>query len=70
MLHIATSDQFCPPEAQAAINDKLDGHPQVTIHTYDGMDHAFARVGGAHFDKAAAEQANARTAAFFKEHLG
>ncbi len=70
MLHIAEKDQFCPPEAQGAIKDKLAGNAKVTIHSYAGMDHAFARVGGEHFDKAAAEQANARTAAFFKEHLG
>jgi carboxymethylenebutenolidase len=42
----------------------------VTIHDYAGQDHAFARVGGKHYDKASADLANGRTAEFFKKHLG
>jgi carboxymethylenebutenolidase len=33
------------------------------------MDHAFARVGGAHYDKACADLANGRTSTFFRQHL-
>jgi len=69
MLHIAEKDQFVPPPAQAAILAGLKNHPMVTLHVYDGQDHAFARVGGAHYDAAAAARANQRTAAFFAEHL-
>ena len=69
MLHIPEKDSFCPPEAQQAIHQALDGHPTVTIHDYAGCDHAFARVGGAHYDKAAAESANQRSADFFAQHL-
>lgn len=70
MLHIAEKDQFCPPEAQSKIIAAAAGAPTVTAHSYPGVDHAFARLGGAHYDQAAADQANGRTAAFFKEHLG
>jgi carboxymethylenebutenolidase len=70
MLHIAEQDQFCPPEAQAQIKAVLGKNPKVTIYTYPGANHAFARPGGEHYDKAAAETANKRTAAFFKQHLG
>ena len=70
MLHVAEKDQFCPPEAQAKIHEALDNHGQVTIHDYASMDHAFARVGGEHYDKASADEANGRTAAFFKQHIG
>jgi carboxymethylenebutenolidase len=70
MLHIAEQDQFCPPEAQQAIKAALGRNPNVTIHSYPGVDHAFARSGGEHYDKAAAESANKRTAEFFKQHLG
>jgi carboxymethylenebutenolidase len=70
MLHIAEKDQFCPPEAQAQIKATLGKNPLVTLHSYAGMDHAFARVGGQHYDKAAADTANRRTAEFFKTHLG
>jgi carboxymethylenebutenolidase len=70
MLHIAEKDQFCPPEAQAQIKAVLGKNPKVTIHSYPGVGHAFARPGGEHYDKAAAETAHKRTAAFFKQHLG
>lgn len=69
MIHIAEKDGFCPPEAQAQINGALGGNPQVTINTYDGADHAFARIGGENFDQAAADLANSRSAEFFAKHL-
>ena len=69
MLHIAEQDSFCPSEAQKKIKAALAANRLVTIHTYPGVEHAFARVGGEHFDKAAAELANKRTADFFKTHL-
>ncbi|MBL8697531.1 MAG: dienelactone hydrolase family protein [Alphaproteobacteria bacterium] len=70
MLHIAEKDSFVPPAAQAQISSALGANRHVTIHVYPGMEHAFSRVGGQHYDKASADQANARTAAFFKQHLG
>lgn len=69
MLHIAEKDGFVPPEAQAKMAEGLGGNPLVTLHTYAGQDHAFARVGGAHYDKASADLANARTLDFFRSHL-
>ena len=70
MLHIAEQDKFCPPEAQAQVKKAVGKNPKVTIHSYPGVDHAFARAGGDHYDTAAAETANKRTSAFFKQHLG
>lgn len=69
MLHIAELDQFCPAEAQVKIHAALNQNANVTIHDYAGQDHAFARVGGAHFNAAAAELANLRTLEFFARHL-
>ena len=69
MLHIAEEDGFVNKEAQARIVAALKDHPQVTLHSYPGCDHAFARPGGQHYDAAAAEKANARTLAFFKKAL-
>jgi carboxymethylenebutenolidase len=69
MLHIAEKDPYVKPEAQKKIVDALKGNPRVTIHLYPGMDHAFAREGGAHYDKACADLANGRTSTFFKQHL-
>lgn len=69
LLHIAEKDQFCPLEAQARIHAALDGNARVTLHDYAGLDHAFARVGGKHYDAAAAELANLRSLEFFARHL-
>ena len=69
MLHIAGKDQFVPPEAQTKIKQGLQANPLVTLYSYPEQDHAFARVGGQHYDRAAADLANRRTADFFKQHL-
>lgn len=69
LMHIASKDQFVPPEAQQKIIAALKGNKLVTIYVYPEQDHAFARVGGDHYDKEAATQANERTAAFLKQHL-
>lgn len=70
MLHIAGQDEFVPKEAQDEMVAGLKDNPHVTLHQYPEQDHAFARVGGAHYDAEAAEQANGRTLAFFAKHLG
>ena len=70
LMHMASKDQFVPPEAQQKIKAALSDHGQISLHVYDGQDHAFARVGGEHYDAAAATLANDRTLAFLKEHLG
>ena len=70
MLHIAEADAFVGPEAQAKIRDGLGKLPKVTLHSYPGADHAFARVDGVHRDEAAATLANQRTFDFFRKHLG
>ena len=70
MLHIASKDAYCPPEAQKQIIDGLKGNSLATIHSYAEMDHAFAREGGQHYDKANADLANGRTDTFFRQHLG
>jgi carboxymethylenebutenolidase len=69
LLHIAAKDQFVPPAAQTQIVEGLKGKLGVTVHVYPGVDHAFARIGGQHYDKAAADLANGRTAEFFATHL-
>ena len=69
LLHIAGKDKFVPPEAQTKVNDGLKANPNVMIHVYPEMDHAFARIGGEHYDRANAELADGRTATFFRQHL-
>jgi carboxymethylenebutenolidase len=69
LLHIAEEDGFVNKDAQAAILAALSGKAGVAVHTYPGLDHAFARRGGDHYDEAGANLANSRTADFFKATL-
>lgn len=70
LSHIASEDGFVPKDAQEKIKAGLADNALVTLHIYDGQDHAFARQGGEHYNQEAADLANSRTAAFFKAHLG
>ena len=67
LLHIATRDKFLPlrhrPRPRCA-----ERHPLVTIYEYDA-DHAFARGSGSARVPALAQQADARTQAFFSDKL-
>lgn len=69
VLHIAGQDQFVPPEAQAAINSALAGHDKVSVHIYEGRNHAFARHNGMHYDAEAARLAHDRSLRLFADAL-
>jgi carboxymethylenebutenolidase len=70
LMHIAEEDEFVPKAAQEVILKALKDHPQIEIYTYPGRNHAFARVGGAHYSEPDAKLANGRTLAFFQKNLG
>jgi len=70
LVHIAERDKFVPKAAQGAVLAALMPNPVVEAHVYPGVDHAFARVGGQHWDGRAAAIANGRTAAFLARWLG
>ena len=70
MLHVAGLDQFVPPAAQNAMTAGLADRKNVAVHVYPDVDHAFARVGGSHYDAEEAGVADGRTIAFLHEHLG
>lgn len=69
LMHVASEDSFVNKEAQAAMKAGLSGNRQIQMHVYEGLDHAFARVGGQHYDAAGATLASDRTMAFFAETL-
>jgi len=69
MLHIAEEDQFVPHDVQDKIVATLGKNPLVTLHKYPGMNHAFARDGGKHFNADNARVANKRTADFIAKNL-
>lgn len=70
LMHIAENDKFVPKEAQGAVLAAVLPNPQVEAHVYPGVDHAFARIDGQHWDGRAAAIANGRTAAFLARWLG
>jgi len=70
ILHMATVDEYVPKESQEEIKEALAGNDKVTIYTYEGQDHAFARAGGQHYDQASADAARERTLDHFRVHLG
>lgn len=69
MLHIGKNDHLVDPAMQARMHEGLDGHPQVTLYDYDGVDHGFATEFGQRRSEAAATLADGRTAKFFAQHL-
>lgn len=70
MLHLAGQDEYVPADAQTQIVDALGNRSNITLKRYPDQGHAFARVGGANFDAAAAHDADAATLDFFRAHLG
>jgi carboxymethylenebutenolidase len=69
MLHAAEKDGFSSPAALKTIRDGLAPIVHATVHSYPGVDHAFARKGGEHYDAQAAALADGRTAQFFTDNL-
>ncbi|MBC9205958.1 dienelactone hydrolase family protein [Roseomonas aerophila] len=70
LVHIAERDRFVPAEAREKIVAGLAGKPDVAVHVYPGVDHAFARMGGHSWDGRAATIANGRTAELLARVLG
>jgi carboxymethylenebutenolidase len=70
LMHIAEEDGFVDKPAQAKIKQALSGNALITIHSYPGVDHAFARTDGVNWNQDAADSANRRTAEFLTRHLG
>jgi len=70
VMHFADKDRFVPMEAIEKVKQHLASRPEIEIYVYHGVDHAFARTGGDHYDKASTMTAHARSMALFKKALG
>ncbi|MEE3502187.1 dienelactone hydrolase family protein [Acidiphilium acidophilum] len=62
IVHMAEQDEFANAEIRAAVLAGAKGKPEIETHVYPGVQHAFARVNGVHYDRRAATIANGRTA--------
>ena len=69
LMHIAESDQFVPEASRDKIVAQMEKHALTELYVYRGVDHAFARVNGDHYDAKAAAQANISTADFLANNL-
>jgi carboxymethylenebutenolidase len=70
VLHFAENDAYCGAAAREKIIGGLAALPKAEFYNYPGVDHAFARVGGMHFDKPSALMAHGRTIAALKSTIG
>ena len=70
LLHVAENDQFFPAEGRARLLAAATGNTSIHAWTYPNADHAFARVGGTHWQGRAAAIANGRSAEALVQALG
>jgi carboxymethylenebutenolidase len=69
ILHIAAEDEYVNKEAQEKIQQGLAGHSSATVYSYAGVNHAFTRNDGIHYDADAAAAAQSRTTELFASAL-
>jgi carboxymethylenebutenolidase len=69
LMHFAENDPHVPAETVAAIQARLGGLGNVSIHVYPGTEHGFNRQGYPPYNEAAAAQARQRTIAHFRRLL-
>lgn len=69
IIHLAEQDEFIPEDARKKIVEAMASRSDVTVYTYPGCNHAFARHTGSHYDAEAAHKANERTYAHFATTL-
>jgi len=70
VLHFASEDKYAPPEAVEKIRTGLKNNAGVEIYVYPGVDHAFARTGGMHYDRPSHMMAHSRSIALFRKVMG
>ncbi len=69
LLHIAAEDEFVPKEEQQQIIEGVKDYLCIDHHIYPGVQHAFARGQGMHYNEEAATLANTRTSNFLSNHV-
>ena len=69
LSHVAEKDSFVLKDAQQKIFSSLSTNDFCDLYIYPGQEHAFARIGGEHYNEDTANLANGRTKTFFEKHL-
>src|SRR5215469_4288374 len=69
VVHIADQDEFFPPEGRAKVIAAVKGKANIGCYSYPAQ-HAFARVGGVHWNGRSAAIANGRSTEALVAALG
>jgi carboxymethylenebutenolidase len=69
LVHIAEKDEYSSSEVVDKVLDGAEDSEFIDLFIYPDVMHAFARVGGIHYDARAATIANGRTAELLSEML-
>jgi len=70
VVHIAALDDYVPAAAREKIVATTAANKLISTHVYPNAHHAFARVGGVHWDTRSAWIANGRSAEALADVLG
>jgi carboxymethylenebutenolidase len=70
IVHIADQDEFFPADGRRKVVEAVKSNPKIAAHVYPDANHAFARVGGVHWQGRAATIANGRSAEALAAALG
>jgi carboxymethylenebutenolidase len=70
VVHIADQDEFVAADARARVVAATMGRPHIATYVYPNANHAFARVGGVHWDARSATIANGRSTEALVAALG
>jgi carboxymethylenebutenolidase len=70
VLHIAELDQFTPAAARQSIVAAAAAYPNVQVHVYPAVDHAFARPNSPHYHKPSAKFAHERSITALHQSIG
>jgi carboxymethylenebutenolidase len=70
VVHIADQDEFFPADGRARVVAATTGNPHIATYVYPDANHAFARVGGVHWDARSATIANGRSTEALVAALG
>ncbi len=70
LMHFAELDKYLSGDALAGVRAAIAKNSVIESYVYNGVEHAFARINGEHFDAGAAKLANDRSLAFLNKNLG
>lgn len=69
LMHFAENDKYLNGDVLKKVKDAVSKNPHIESYVYPGVEHAFSRINGEHFDAAASKQAFERSYKFLDVNL-